>query len=233
MDEAEVKKQLGHMVRFIEREAEEKANEIMAKALEEFSIEKSRIVQEEKLKIMKEYERKEKMIEVKKKIMVSNELNLSRLRILKARDENLMEIKGEAKRRLGQIDKDPVHYKKLVNGLILQGLLRLQEPKVSVIGRKQDHSLIKEILPSVAAEYKAKTSLSVELELSTFVLPQGPHEGQRDSDYCCGGVVLSTNEGRIMSSNTVDARLEMAYEGTLPQIRTILFGESKTRKHRD
>jgi len=228
-----VKKQLGHMVRFIEREAEEKANEIMAKALEEFSIEKSRIVQEEKLKIMKEYERKEKMIEVKKKIMVSNELNSSRLRILKARDENLMEIKGEAKRRLGLVDKDPVHYKNLLYAVVFQGLMRLQEPKVSVIGRKQDHSLIKEILPSLAVEYKAKTSLSVVLELSTFTLPNGPQEGQRDGDYCCGGVVLSTNEGRIMSSNTVDARLEMAYEGTLPQIRTILFGESKTRKHRD
>lgn len=68
MDDSEVQVQLDHMVKFIYREAEEKANEIKAKAQEEFSIEKSRLVQEEKLKIMKEFERKEKQIEVKKKM---------------------------------------------------------------------------------------------------------------------------------------------------------------------
>jgi len=40
MDEDEVQKQLDHMVKFIYREADEKAKEIRDKALEEFSIEK-------------------------------------------------------------------------------------------------------------------------------------------------------------------------------------------------
>ncbi len=68
MEDEEVQKQLDHMVKFIQREAEEKASEIQAKAQEEFSIEKARMVQEEKLKIMKEFERKEKQIEVKKRM---------------------------------------------------------------------------------------------------------------------------------------------------------------------
>lgn len=68
LDDEEVQKQLDHMVKFIYREAEEKASEISAKAQEEFSIEKARLVQEEKLKIMKTYETKEKNIEVKKKM---------------------------------------------------------------------------------------------------------------------------------------------------------------------
>jgi hypothetical protein len=45
-----------------------KASEIQAKAQEEASIEKARIVMEEKLKIMKDFERKEKQIEVKIKM---------------------------------------------------------------------------------------------------------------------------------------------------------------------
>jgi V-type H+-transporting ATPase subunit E len=68
MDDDEVQKQLDHMVKFIYREADEKASEIHAKAQEEFTIEKARIVQDEKLKIMKEFERKEKQIEVRKKM---------------------------------------------------------------------------------------------------------------------------------------------------------------------
>jgi V-type H+-transporting ATPase subunit E len=68
MDEEEVTKQLDQMVKFIYREAEEKASEISAKAKEEFSIEKARIVNEEKAKIAKLYDSKEKAIEVKKKM---------------------------------------------------------------------------------------------------------------------------------------------------------------------
>lgn len=68
MDDEEVQKQLDHMVKFIFREADEKASEIQAKAQEEFSIEKARIVQDEKLKITKLYETKEKQIEVRKKM---------------------------------------------------------------------------------------------------------------------------------------------------------------------
>jgi len=48
MEEEEVSKQLDQMVKFIFREADEKASEIQAKAREEFSIEKARLVNEEK-----------------------------------------------------------------------------------------------------------------------------------------------------------------------------------------
>jgi V-type H+-transporting ATPase subunit E len=68
MNDEEVSKQLDHMVKFIYREADEKASEIQVKAQEEASIEKARIVMEEKLKIKKEFERKEKQIETKIKM---------------------------------------------------------------------------------------------------------------------------------------------------------------------
>lgn len=68
MNEDEVQKQIDQMVKFIYREADEKASEIQAKAQEEASIEKSRIVMEEKLKIAKDFERKEKQIETKIKM---------------------------------------------------------------------------------------------------------------------------------------------------------------------
>lgn len=68
MSDKEVRAQLERMVQFIKKEAEEKAQEIRDKAHEEFSIEKQRLVQAEKLKILKEYERKEKQVEVQRKM---------------------------------------------------------------------------------------------------------------------------------------------------------------------
>ena len=60
--------QIKHMMAFIEQEANEKAEEIDAKAEEEFNIEKGRLVQQHRLKIMEYYERKEKQVELQKKM---------------------------------------------------------------------------------------------------------------------------------------------------------------------
>jgi len=59
---------MSKMVRFIQQEAHEKANEILAKAQEEFSIEKGTLVQQEKLKIINNYDRKMKQVEVQRKM---------------------------------------------------------------------------------------------------------------------------------------------------------------------
>jgi len=233
-DSEDVKKQLDHMVKFIYREAEEKASEIEAKAKEEASIEKARIVMEEKLKIMKEFERKEKQIETKIKIAYSNELNISRLQILKARDEGINKLKQEAHRRMSSLAKDPVSYKRLLQSLILQGLITLEEPKVTIVCRAQDRSLVQDVAASAAAEYKAKTGKNAEVEVDTQrFLPPGPEESGNPEDCCTGGVLLSTNQGKTICSNTLDDRLAMAFEQQLPKIREILYGKSLTRKHHD
>jgi len=232
MDEQEVQKQLEHMVKFIYREAEEKATEIHDKAMEEFSIEKQRIVQEERIRVMKDFEKKEKQIEVQKKIQYSNELNISRLQVLKSREEGVQKILGEAHKRLLAVAKDP-SYKKLLHQLIVQGLIKLQEPKVQVVCRVQDLALVKDVLPAAVAEYQTKANRNCEasLNMNDPLLP-GPEEA-KGADFCSGGVVLSTPDGRIICANTLDARLSMVYEQKLPEIRTILYGESTGRKHRD
>ena len=56
------------MMAFIEQEANEKAEEIDAKAEEEFNIEKGRLVTEQRLKIMDFYEKKEKQVELQRRM---------------------------------------------------------------------------------------------------------------------------------------------------------------------
>ena len=62
-------------------------------------------------------------------------------------------------------------------------------------------------------------------------LPPGPSAG--NANPCCGGAVLSAHNGRIMVSNTLDSRLEIAFSNNLPLIREMLFGVSETRAFRD
>lgn len=58
------------MVKFIEKEGQEKAEEIDTKAGEDFNIEKVRLVQQEKKKMMQLHARKAKQAEVQKKMCV-------------------------------------------------------------------------------------------------------------------------------------------------------------------
>merc|ERR1712070_1331539 len=87
MQDSEINQQIQQMVQFIHQEAAEKAAEIKTKANEEFNIEKLRMVEAEKQKIRAEYERKEKQVEVQKRIEQSNTVRLGRLEKLKKQDE--------------------------------------------------------------------------------------------------------------------------------------------------
>lgn len=78
MNEQEVDRQINQMVQFIKQEAEEKANEIRVAAEEEFNIEKLQMVETEKQRIRKEYERKESQVEVKKKMCVRDRSTIPR-----------------------------------------------------------------------------------------------------------------------------------------------------------
>jgi len=138
-------------------------------------------------------------------------------------------------KRLSLLTKDAGAYKKLLHALIVQGLIKLQEQKVQIVCRAQDVPLVKEVLPLAVQEYSAKSGKSVDAQINqSDPLPPGPEtSSSEEGDFCSGGVVLSTIDGRIICANTLDARLSMVFDQKLPEIRTILFGESTTRKHRD
>ncbi|KAM6095198.1 V-type proton ATPase subunit E 1 isoform 2-T2 [Chlamydotis macqueenii] len=128
LSDADVQKQIKHMMAFIEQEANEKAEEIDAKAEEEFNIEKGRLVQTQRLKIMEYYEKKEKQIEQQKKIQMSNLMNQARLKVLKARDDLIADLLNEAKQRLAKVVKESARYQTLLDGLVLQSAVQKSIP---------------------------------------------------------------------------------------------------------
>uniref|UniRef100_A0A3B5Q7M1 ATPase H+ transporting V1 subunit E1b n=1 Tax=Xiphophorus maculatus TaxID=8083 RepID=A0A3B5Q7M1_XIPMA len=143
LSDADVQKQIKHMMAFIEQEANEKAEEIDAKAEEEFNIEKGRLVQTQRLKIMEYYEKKEKQIEQQKKIQMSNLMNQARLKVLKARDD------------------------------MISGFYQLLEPKVTIRCRRQDIQLVQASLQKNITIYKAavKNNLEVRIDQDNFLSP--------------------------------------------------------------
>ncbi|XP_057559292.1 V-type proton ATPase subunit E 1 isoform X2 [Hippopotamus amphibius kiboko] len=136
LSDADVQKQIKHMMAFIEQEANEKAEEIDAKAEEEFNIEKGRLVQTQRLKIMEYYEKKEKQIEQQKKIQMSNLMNQARLKVLRARDDLITDLLNEAKQRLSKVVKDTTRYQVLLDGLVLQAAVQKAIPMYKIATRK-------------------------------------------------------------------------------------------------
>lgn len=224
LSDADVQKQIKHMMAFIEQEANEKAEEIDAKAEEEFNIEKGRLVQQQRLKIMEYYEKKEKQVELQKKIQSSNMLNQARLKVLKVREDHVGSVLEECRRRLGEVTRDTARYSEILSALITQGLLQLMEPNVVVRGRQADAQLIQNVLPSAVESYKSTSGKDVVVTLDTdFYLPAD----------ATGGVELVTQSSRIKVSNTLESRLELIAQQLIPEIRNALFGRNLNRKFTD
>ncbi|KAI6707122.1 hypothetical protein NL676_010084 [Syzygium grande] len=227
MNDADVSKQIQQMVRFIRQEAEEKANEISVSAEEEFNIEKLQLVEAEKKKIRQEYERKEKQVEIRKKIEYSMQLNASRIKVLQGQDDVVNSMKEAAAKELLSVSHHHHVYRKLLNDLIVQSLLRLKEPAVLLRCRKDDLHLVESVLDSAKEEYAKKASVHPpEIIVDDRVyLPPAPSHHNAHGLHCSGGVVLASRDGKIVCENTLDARLDVVFRKKLPEIRKWLFGQ--------
>lgn len=227
MNDADVSKQIQQMVRFIRQEAEEKANEISVSAEEEFNIEKLQLVEAEKKKIRQEYERKEKQVDIRKKIEYSMQLNASRIKVLQAQDDLVSSMKEAASKELLHVSHDHHVNKRLLRDLVVQSLLRLKEPAVLLRCRKDDLHLVESILDSAKDEYAGKANVyppEIIVDHQVY-LPPAPSHHHAHGPFCSGGVVLASRDGKIVCENTLDARLDVVFRKKLPEIRKWLFGQ--------
>jgi len=221
LSDDDVKKQIDHMMAFIHQEAKEKAEEIEAKAEEEFNIDKGRLVQQERLKVMSFYEKREKQIDLQRKIQRSNFLNQSRLQMLKTQDDHIQKILDEARSKLGEVVADKEKYKQILGGLLTQCLFQLLEPVALIRCRKDDLELVKEVRETSLQTYREKTKNECDLDIDTT---------NWLSADCAGGIELTAKQGRIKVTNTLESRLDLLSRQMLPEIRTTLFGANPARK---
>jgi len=221
LSDDDVKKQIDHMMAFIHQEAKEKAEEIEAKAEEEFNIDKGRLVQQERLKVMSYYEKREKQIDLQRKIQRSNFLNQSRLQFLKTQDDHIQKVLDEARQKLGEVANDRAKYKRVLEGLLTQCLFQLLEPVALIRCRREDVDLVKEVKDTALKVYREKTKNECDLEIDA--------NNWLSSDGA-GGVELTAKQGRIKVTNTLESRLDLLSRQMLPEVRTTLFGANAARK---
>uniref|UniRef100_A0A8C5L133 Uncharacterized protein n=1 Tax=Jaculus jaculus TaxID=51337 RepID=A0A8C5L133_JACJA len=205
LSDADVQKQIKHMMAFIEQEANEKAKEIDAKAEEEFNIEKGHLVQTQRLKVMEYYEKKEKQIEQQKKIQMSNMKIQARLKVLRARDDhNITDLLNEAKQRLSKVIKDTARYQVLLDGLVLHDF-----PLVKVAVQKA--------IPMCKMAIKKYVDVQIDQEA---YLPE----------EISSGVEVYNGDLKIKVSNTLESRLDLIAQQMMPEVWGALFGANANRK---
>jgi len=225
--ETQNQNQILQMTQFILNEAKDKAEEISAKALQEFSVEKLKVVISTK-EIRHEYERKSKQVDTQNAIARSTAINRSRLEKIKARQDVIGLINNDAKGVLQTQLKDQKALGQFITQLIVQGLLMLLENKVQDRCRACDDAVVEKCLAAATAEYAkivlAETGATKACRLSldkSVKLPSAP-AGQHGPS-CLGGVVLACQAGKITIDNTIDSRLGLVLEQAKPTIRQLLF----------
>jgi len=219
LDDGEMAAEMNKMVAFISQEAKEKAREIQVKADEEFAIEKAKIVRQETAAIDAQFDKKRKQAEVGWKIASSTALNQSRLQVLRAREEHLQSIFEEATKKTKDLKNDQGKYTKVLEDLILEVLLMLMAPEVTIDHQKAAGDFINNAGDAALKRYKEISGRDCKLDFQTEV-----------SDESSGGVIGSVMNRRIKVDNTLDERLKILEEKMLPEIRTDLFGKNPNRR---
>lgn len=219
MDDQEAQKQINQMVNFITNEARETAESIRSKALEDFNIEKLKLVQSMKEKIRADMAAMKKKEETRKAIEKSTSINKARLKKIEARQGCIEKLSGEVGAKLGEVAKAEAKYKQIIVDLIVQGSLKLMEEDVTVKCRAADARVVSSVLAEASANYGKIVQKAVgvtpklRLGMDKEVLPP----------TSLGGVVLTCQNGAITVDNTLDTRLKLCMENDKPAIRKMMF----------
>jgi V-type H+-transporting ATPase subunit E len=152
------------------------------------------------------------------------------MEIMKARNDCMNQLLEEARSELAhRSKKNPTQYKKVLEDLIVNGLIKLLEKNVSVLCRACDKHLVEDVLASAKHRYLhiMKESTGKDYEVSLEVdnhhhLPPGPEEAAHGVS-CSGGVILTSYHGKIRCINTLDERLAAVLAAKTPELRKLLF----------
>jgi len=227
---------------FLLLEAKERCYEIEIKGLKDFEKEKTRILEQGKDNVREDIEKKLRQVEGQKRIERSSRINNSRLRKMQARNTVILKILDQAEVDLAKkIETDKGFYRDLLKKLIIQSFIKLFEKKVVIKTLERDRGVVEELIPECISEFQAFVKKELELdwhlecevekrgylqlrklEELEHLHERGVHKSEEDKK-CFGGILAYNDDLSIVCKNTVDARLELCFQDSLPPIRHILF----------
>ena len=174
----------------------------------------------------KDFDKKLQQLEAKKRIDASKQLNQMRLQVLQAKQAVLEGVVEDCRNEISALVASPAQYKALLTQLICQSMHHLGGSQFLVRCRECDVVVVEQCLEPARARFQQETGRgapSVSLDRGAFLPPAPGSSSDPDVETCLGGVAVTSPDGRIVSSNTLDDRLRIVVEDNLPGIRANLF----------
>ena len=108
---------------------------------------------------------------------------------------------------------------------MVQGCIKLLEEKILIKIRQKDLELAKSVVDEAEREFKAlmlKETGTDKYQTKIIVLENEFIEPETLAGKC-GGIILMNDDKKITCANTLDGRLTLTYDESLPHLRKILF----------
>merc|ERR1711976_82047 len=182
-----------------------------------------------KKEIDKQFEKELTKMETLTKTNKSNFILDARKECQLDRSEKLGTIKEAVKNRLKtNFEANPESYRNFVKDLIVEGMLRLLEQFIAIRCLDKDMALIEGLIPECQEKFKdimtskmtirqlTREQCHVNLEVDKSK-PLQQHESE------LGGVIMVAHGDHIVLKNTVESRLELTYDISIPEIKSGLF----------
>lgn len=229
MDTVEADRQIKQMIAFIRQEAKEKSEEIRQKTVEDKTIEKLSYKAKESKTIREEFEKMRKDKLTQKRIHRSTKINEARFTVMHKRNDLINSLKNETLAALCDVGRHK-EYATFIRYLIVEGLTTIMEEKVEVLCRKCDQKIVEgeikasreEYLKLVTRECGITPKCALSLSKTRFLPP--PPSSENKGASCRGGISLSARNGKIVLKNTLESRLDLAFNDQKPIMRKMLFG---------
>ncbi len=220
MNQVQGEAKIAQMIDMIKKEAQEKAATIIEEAKHKVQKEKNKMYNQEYERLMAEFKEKEENESTQRRLEKSRRINESRLDVQKHRNEILQKLKNEVEGKLREATRDKNRYKTLLKELIVQGSIRLLENEIWIVCRKEDKGYVDDVISDSRKAYREflKENLGKDFDVSYTVVSEKYLE---ESDV--GGVVLYTNKYKTVYNNSLRARLDLAFENSIPDVRKIMF----------
>lgn len=100
-------------------------------------------------------------------------------------------------------------------------MVKLMEPVLRLAVAEKDKGVMAKLVPQCEQEYEALMKKETGREEKCKLILD--ESSTRVSEQDCGGVTLSSEDGRIVCANTLGSKLRLVYDQLLPEIRKLLF----------
>lgn len=138
--------------------------------------------------------------------------------MVKCRNDIIEVCRDETKARIQKAGEHP-KYAELLTALIVQAMLKLVEKSIKLRVKEEDKDVAEGVLSSAMETYSqvmlrdTGLSLKCKLQLDKEFLPK----------TSAGGVMLLAHKRKIVVDNTLDRRLDLAFDELKPVLREYLF----------